>query len=98
MRTECGQEENDGTTAKIVLPVLAVLYFLSPVDLMPDFIPVLGQMDDLAIIALAVKLFVSLAPPQVVAEHREEIRNGGRASQPQATEEEAVDAQYRVVE
>jgi uncharacterized membrane protein YkvA (DUF1232 family) len=86
-------------TLKIVLPVLAVLYVVSPVDLIPDFIPVLGQMDDLAILALAVKLFISLAPPQVVAEHRQRIWHPNQTSQNgwPAAEGETVDGQYRVV-
>jgi uncharacterized membrane protein YkvA (DUF1232 family) len=90
------------TTMKLVLPVLAVLYVLSPVDLIPDVIPVLGQMDDLAILALAVKLFVSLAPPSVVAEHRVDIEHGARVDTSSGTtaggsEGETVDADYRVI-
>ena len=88
------------SATKVVLPVLAVLYLLSPIDLLPDVFPVLGQMDDLAVLALAVKLFVSLAPPQVVAEHRDNIRRGGKAAPPTASEAEpeTVDAEYRVVD
>ena len=85
------------TTVKVVLPILAALYVLSPVDLIPDFIPVLGQMDDLAIVALAVKLFLTLAPPQVVAELRQKIWHPGQTDQT-ASEGETVEGQYRVVE
>ncbi len=88
------------TATKVMLPLLAVLYFLSPVDLIPDFLPVLGQMDDLAVLALAVKLFVTLAPPQVVAEYREAIRHRAPARGPAAPapEGETVDADYRVID
>ncbi len=88
------------TTFKVALPVLATLYVLSPVDLMPDFIPLLGQMDDLAIVALALKLFLTLAPPQVVAEHRQKIWHPNPTGQAgQAPSEcETVEGQYRVVE
>ncbi len=58
-----------GTFAKLAVPVLAGIYVLSPVDLLPDVIPVLGQLDDVAIVALALRLFIQLAPPAVVAEH-----------------------------
>jgi uncharacterized membrane protein YkvA (DUF1232 family) len=88
------------STLKIALPILAALYVLSPVDLIPDFIPVLGQMDDLAILALAVKLFLTLAPPQVVAEHRQKIWHPNRNGQTgqTASEGETVEGEYRVVE
>ncbi len=51
-------------------PVVALAYIIMPIDLLPDFIPVLGQLDEVAIILLLVRLFISLAPPEVVAEYR----------------------------
>jgi len=54
--------------AKLVLPLL-LLYVLTPFDIVPDFIPVLGQLDDLLIVGLGLALFLRLCPPQVVAEH-----------------------------
>lgn len=47
----------------------AVLYAFSPVDLVPDFIPVLGQLDDLYLIALAVDRMLRRADPEVVRAH-----------------------------
>jgi len=44
---------------RIALSALGGAYVLSPVDLIPDIIPVLGQMDDLAVILLMIYLWVS---------------------------------------
>jgi uncharacterized membrane protein YkvA (DUF1232 family) len=45
-------------------------YALSPIDLLPDFIPVLGYLDDLLIVPLGILAVVSLIPPNLMAEHR----------------------------
>ena len=45
-------------------------YALSPIDLIPDFIPLLGYLDDLIIVPVGVMLVVSLIPAEVTAEHR----------------------------
>ena len=45
-------------------------YALSPIDLIPDFIPVLGYLDDLIIVPLGILLVVALMPPGLMAEHR----------------------------
>jgi uncharacterized membrane protein YkvA (DUF1232 family) len=54
--------------ARAVLPVLA-LYLAMPFDLIPDFIPVLGQLDDLLVIAAGLGLFMMLTPAHVIEEH-----------------------------
>jgi uncharacterized membrane protein YkvA (DUF1232 family) len=45
-------------------------YALSPIDLIPDFIPVLGYLDDLILVPLGIIVAVKLIPPVVLAEHR----------------------------
>lgn len=45
-------------------------YALSPIDLIPDFIPVLGYMDDVIIVPLGIMAVVRLIPPEVMAESR----------------------------
>jgi uncharacterized membrane protein YkvA (DUF1232 family) len=45
-------------------------YALSPIDLIPDFIPVLGYLDDVIIVPLGIALVVKLIPPEIMAEHR----------------------------
>jgi uncharacterized membrane protein YkvA (DUF1232 family) len=55
--------------AKIV-GLLIAAYALSPIDLIPDFIPILGLVDDAILIPLGVWLFEKLVPPALMAEHR----------------------------
>lgn len=45
-------------------------YALSPIDLIPDFIPILGYLDDLVIVPLGILAVVKLIPPEIMAEHR----------------------------
>ncbi len=45
-------------------------YALSPIDLIPDFIPVLGYLDDLIIVPLGIVAVMKLIPPEIMAEHR----------------------------
>jgi uncharacterized membrane protein YkvA (DUF1232 family) len=47
-----------------------VAYALSPIDLIPDFIPVLGYLDDLVLVPLGLLLMLRLIPADILAEHR----------------------------
>jgi uncharacterized membrane protein YkvA (DUF1232 family) len=58
--------------------VLVAAYALGPIDLIPDFIPVLGHIDDLLILPLGIMLVVRLVPPQIMAEHRAAAERAGR--------------------
>jgi len=57
--------------AKAVAAAVAA-YALSPIDLIPDFIPVLGYLDDLILVPLGIALAVRLIPPALMAEFRAE--------------------------
>lgn len=59
--------------ARIII-ALVVLHTLSPIDLIPDFIPVLGYLDDLIIIPLGIALAVRMIPPEVMEECQEQAR------------------------
>ena len=53
------------------LAIAVAAYALSPIDLIPDFIPVLGHLDDLILVPLGILLVVWLIPAGIMAEHRE---------------------------
>ena len=52
---------------------LAIGYLLLPFDLIPDFIPILGQLDDLVMVPLLIYIALKLTPTHVVAQCRENI-------------------------
>jgi uncharacterized membrane protein YkvA (DUF1232 family) len=53
------------------LAITVAAYAASPIDLIPDFIPVIGYVDDLIIVPLGIALVIKLIPPEIMAEHRE---------------------------
>lgn len=53
-----------------VLAAIVLAYALSPIDLIPDAIPVLGLLDDAILVPLGLLLVIRLIPPDVMAEHR----------------------------
>lgn len=55
--------------AKLVAGLVAA-YALSPIDLIPDFIPILGYLDDLIIVPIGILLVVKLIPEPLMAEYR----------------------------
>jgi uncharacterized membrane protein YkvA (DUF1232 family) len=52
------------------LAVCVAAYALSPIDLIPDFIPVLGYLDDVILLPLGILLVVRMIPASIMAEHR----------------------------
>lgn len=52
------------------LAICIAAYAFSPVDLIPDFIPILGYLDELVILPLGILLVVRMIPPDVMMEHR----------------------------
>jgi uncharacterized membrane protein YkvA (DUF1232 family) len=57
-----------------VFALCVVAYAFSPIDLIPDFVPVLGYLDDLLLIPLGIALAIRMIPAGVLAEHRERGR------------------------
>jgi uncharacterized membrane protein YkvA (DUF1232 family) len=54
---------------------LVVAYALSPIDLIPDFIPVLGYLDDLLIVPAGIALAVKLIPKEIMTEARQKVEH-----------------------
>lgn len=59
--------------AKLII-LAALVYALSPVDLIPDFIPVAGLIDELIILPFLIMLSIKLIPPRILQECREQAR------------------------
>jgi uncharacterized membrane protein YkvA (DUF1232 family) len=53
-----------------LVAALVVAYALSPIDLIPDFVPVLGYLDDLIIVPLGLALVLRMVPPALMDEYR----------------------------
>jgi uncharacterized membrane protein YkvA (DUF1232 family) len=85
-----------------VLPFAPLLYALFPLDVIPDLIPIVGQLDDLGVILLGLQTFISMSPQEVVQEHRDELAGskpfGSAASNASANKNETVDGQWTVVD
>ncbi len=60
--------------ARVVVAIV-VGYALSPIDLIPDFIPVLGYLDDLVIVPIGITLALKLIPAEVITDCREQARD-----------------------
>lgn len=59
--------------AKLLVAAI-VAYAFSPIDLIPDFIPIVGYLDDLVLIPIGIALAIKLVPPTALAECRERAR------------------------
>jgi len=76
-----------------VVPFAALAYVLSPLDFLPDVLPIVGQLDDLGVFILGVKLFLRLCPADAVAFHREAI-DQRRPFAPMSPASNVIDAEF----
>ncbi|NQW17399.1 MAG: DUF1232 domain-containing protein [Chloroflexi bacterium] len=52
-----------------ILPILALAYVVTPIDIIPDYLPIRGQLDDLFVAAILLGLFILSSPWHVIREH-----------------------------
>ncbi len=73
-----------------IIPIAGVVYLISPIDIISDIaLPVIGELDDAAILWLTNYLFIELCPPQIVAEHVKAL-NANRST---GQDEDVIDAE-----
>ena len=81
-----------------LVPFLALIYIISPVDFLPDWFLGLGQLDDLGVLLVGVRLFTALVPEDIVLQHLEAM--GLRVGQWRVVENEppTIEGEYEVRE
>ena len=67
--------------AKILI-IMAIGYALSPIDLIPDFIPVIGYLDDILIVPILIYLSIKLIPKPIMDECREQAKDMWKNGKP----------------
>ena len=77
---------------KLILPA-AVIYLISPFDLLHDMVPVLGRIDDVLVLVIALASFLAMAPREVVSEHL-----GRPRGQKPDQDRTVIEGDYRVVD
>ncbi len=70
-----------------LVPLIVLIYIISPLDFIPDFIVGIGQLDDLTILILGVQVFILLSPRSIVQQHRDEINGVSRGGGSSASNE-----------
>lgn len=66
------KDERTPKAAKILLWI-AIAYLISPIDLIPDFIPIIGHMDDLVVVTLLVITALKIIPKEVINDNRKKV-------------------------
>jgi uncharacterized membrane protein YkvA (DUF1232 family) len=77
-----------------MIPLLAAGYVISPLDFIPDVLPIIGQLDDLGIVYIALEAFLRVCPTDAVDFHRAAVAQGQRFSPMPATGD-VIDAEFR---
>ena len=80
---------------KLLLPA-ALIYLVSPIDLLPDIVPLLTHIDDVIVIVLALAMFLSMAPRDVVLEHMRRSGGGPVENGERRPKEKVIEGSYRI--
>ena len=99
------RDPNVSPLVRYGIPLLGLAYVIFPADILPDFIPVLGQLDDAAVLMLLAQLLIALAPDNIVAMYRQASQAAGfdpgkESAAKKAAEnndDDVIDVDYRVV-
>lgn len=83
------RDERTPVVAKLFLG-LAIGYLLMPFDLIPDFIPVIGHLDDAVVIPALVFVALRFIPREIITEHREQIMREGQTTLSRAAQGQAI--------
>ncbi len=89
-----------------LIPIGALAYLFFPIDISPDVVPVLGQLDDVGILLLGFRMFFEVSPPEVVQDHLRRLAQSIRPAgwdvntpppppAPPAKDGEVVDGKFR---
>jgi uncharacterized membrane protein YkvA (DUF1232 family) len=97
------------TWVKVGIPIIVAIYLFSPIDIIPDFIPGFGQLDDLGVVVLAMGLIIRLSPRPAVEEHSRALGidltistgsgtpSTGEPTRRMSSDEETIDGEYKVI-
>ena len=83
---------------KLILPA-ALLYLLSPIDIIHDMLPALGRIDDALVVVISVVSFLVMVPKEVVAIHSARARSrSSDKRRVQRSDKNVIDGSYRVID
>lgn len=87
------RDERVPAAVKLVAPA-TLLYLISPINLIPNLVPLVGPLDDLGVLLLGMWLFIKLCPRPLVEEHRAAMR-GQAPVERRARQGDVIDAEFR---
>jgi uncharacterized membrane protein YkvA (DUF1232 family) len=80
-----------------LLPTIAIIYVLIPVDFVPDVFPFLGQLDDLTALIVGAKVFIELAPQEIVTHYLRMMGHHPSSGQDQVAGDVTADLEEAII-